>query len=968
MIPAGDRQPGGSAAEDRQPGGSPVGGRRWSGTVGSWRAALRIARREAVRARGRTALVFAMITLPVLVLSFVAASVDMAELTPAEANGRRLGSADLELRWYTGGPLEQDEWGYDWQQTHEVDDPHRPPSTAQVTDLLPAGSRASQVGRWLNLTVEFDGRIDEFQARAVDLADPLARGPARLLAGRAPTGAAEIGASAAARRALGVDLGDRITGNGQTFTVVATVEFADDLGPLFALHPGAAPGELVEQERLWLVDLPVPPDADLVARLNQHGFLVSARQPLPGTRWPHQEPPTAISPTDVGDAVLVGGLGLLEVVLLVGPAFAVGVRRRRRDLALVAVAGGDPRHLRRIVLADGVVLGCAGALAGVVLGVAVAFAARPLTEQYLFQSRFGGYRCWPAALALTAAVAVLAGVLAALTPAWTAARQDVVAGLAGRRTAPPHRRRWLLIGVVLTVGGAGTAAAGAVTTRTTLILAGLVLGELGLVCCTPTLLGVLARAGRVLPLAPRIALRDASRNRSSAAPAISAVMAAVAGSVTLGSYLASSNARDLALLQPTGPPGQVLVHRPDPATGARPDGWLTRDQVLGPARTHLHTDTVAPLDQPDCGPAGGPVRFCSVEVVLPAGRACPYQAGDNLGAADQRRARADPRCLGPSWLHYGSPPATLLDDGTSVPVLTGGDPAEVAAARAVLRAGGAVVTDPRYLHDGHLTIRAYPPEQTGSTAGRPTGPTGAEQTGAGPTGPEPTGAGPTGAEPTGAGPTGAQPTRTVTVAGYAVVGGDTASRLLLSPAAARKLGVVAVRVGWVVVPENPPSATQQQRFRADLTRAGQTRVVLERPPPVDAGEPILLLLAAAAAVVTVGAAGVATGLAAAEGRADLSTLAAVGASPGVRRLLALCQAGVISGIGTALGILAGLVAAVIILVSTNRRYATTWPIEPDYPLVVPGKALGVLLVVPLVAMLGAALFTRSRLPVERRLD
>ncbi|MEK8107565.1 hypothetical protein NKG94_25220 [Micromonospora sp. M12] len=46
-----------------------------------------------------------------------------------------------------------------------------------------------------------------------------------------------------------------------------------------------------------------------------------------------------------------------------------------------------------------------------------------------------------------------------------------------------------------------------------MILTGLILGELGLVCCTPTLIGALARLGRVLPLAPRIALRDASRNR-----------------------------------------------------------------------------------------------------------------------------------------------------------------------------------------------------------------------------------------------------------------------------------------------------------------------------------------------------------------------------------------------------------------------------------------------------------------------
>ncbi len=231
------------------------------------------------------------------------------------------------------------------------------------------------------------------------------------------------------------------------------------------------------------------------------------------------------------------------MVLLVGPAFAVSVRRRRRDLALVAVAGGDAAHLRRIVLADGVVLGAGGAALGLLLGIGAAFAGRPLVEQYLLGERLGAYRIFPAALVAIAATAVLAGVLAAIAPAWTAARQDVVTGLAGRRDATRPRRRWLLLGASLTVAGTAVAAFAAGRTSQTGVLAGVALGELGLVFCTPTLVGVLGRAGRLLPLTPRLALRDASRNRSSAAPAISAVMAAVAGSVALGVYVASDETR-----------------------------------------------------------------------------------------------------------------------------------------------------------------------------------------------------------------------------------------------------------------------------------------------------------------------------------------------------------------------------------------------------------------------------------------
>ena len=83
---------------------------------------------------------------------------------------------------------------------------------------------------------------------------------------------------------------------------------------------------------------------------------------------------------------------------------------------------------------------------------------------------------------------------------------------------------------------------------------GSIIGELGLVLCTPALVGLIARIGRILPLAPRIALRDAARNRAAAAPAISAVMAAVAGSVALGLYLDSDRACEPgALPWPSGP-------------------------------------------------------------------------------------------------------------------------------------------------------------------------------------------------------------------------------------------------------------------------------------------------------------------------------------------------------------------------------------------------------------------------------
>ncbi|MET8907390.1 FtsX-like permease family protein [Micromonospora sp. NPDC004551] len=891
---------------------------RLAATLGSWRAALRIARREARRARRRTALVLAMIALPVFGLSFAAVSYDMAELSRAEQLDRRLGGADAELRWADLNRVAQDAWGEgSWPVEGDPVPRTRPVTTDEVRALLPAGSRLTRLHRWVPFEVRIDGKSESFDARAVDLTDPLARPLATLREGRRPTRPDEIAVSPAALRRLDARLGEPVrTVDGSTYRIVGVVEFPDNLREVVALRPEIPPGPLGPGDESWLVDLPGPADAALVDRLNARGVVVAARTPLPG-REEIGTGPDLPDAEEAGNTVLIGGLALLEVVLLVGPAFAVGVRRRRRDLALVAVAGGDATHLRRIVLADGVVLGAGGAAVGLLLGVAAAFAGRPLVEHYLTYQRSGAYRVFPTALVAIVAVAVLAGVLAALAPAWAAARQDVMAGLAGRREPPRPRHRWLVLGALLTVAGTALAAYGATRTATTGVLAGVVLGELGLVFCTPSLIGLLARAGSLLPLTPRLALRDASRNRSSAAPAISAVMAAVAGSVALGVYVAGDDARQRAAWQPGLPPGHVLLQRTDgPADGALPPAAQVAERV----GAVLPGATVVPLATPECARQEAPEDYCVATAVRPPEQRCPYDPIDPVPPS----ARSDPRCgrpfREPSDLYL---PA-LVDDGTALPALTGAPAEEVAAARRTLRAGGVVISDPRQVVDGRVRVEVSHGSGGSTTA--------------------------------------------ETLPAYVLRGGLPVERLVLSPGAATTLGLVAVPLGYLLDTADPPTDRQRDRLAAELSGIAPLAIQVAAAGPPSDQRPLLLLLAAASGVITLGAAAVATGLAAAEGRRDLSTLAAVGADPRVRRVLSLWQAGVIAVLGSVLGILAGLGSAAIILMSLNRRYAQSWPVEPPYPLVVPGSTLTVLVVVPLVAMLGAALLTRSRLPVERRLD
>ncbi|WP_309222850.1 ABC transporter permease [Micromonospora sp. CP22] len=895
---------------------------RLAEAIGSWRAALRIARREARRARGRTALVLAMIILPVLALSFVSVSVEMSRLTPSEELDRRLGSADAELRVVSRSSIQQSADGTAWISPGDEDKIPAAVTGEYVAALLPEGSHVLPVRRWVPFSAWQGDRIrDDIDATVIDLTDPLGRDLARIHRGRAPAAADEIAVNLAARRSLGVDLGDRVVAGDspRSWTVVGVAELPERLSPMVILHPAGAPTPNGSDE-VFLADLPGPVTDDVYQRLNQHGIVVTARMPAPPPGAPLDQYDPMVGGTsleNVSTGVLVGGLGLLEVVLLVGPAFAVGVRRRRRELALVAVAGGDAAHLRRVVLADGVVLGGAGAVIGIALGVAAACAGRPLVEQFIFHERLGGYRVWPPGLIAIALVALLAGVLAALAPAWTAARQDVVAGLAGRRTPPTHRRRWLTIGIALAAGGTVVAAIGAVVTSQSVILAGLVLGELGLVFATPTLVGLLARLGRFLPLVPRIAVRDASRNRASAAPAISAVMAAVAGSVALGLFLASDEVRTEQRNRAFLPEHTVLVTYSGEIASDN-----AREQISGLARELLGTDTIAPLVSAGCAPD---FDSCMITATMPPERLCPWRPYQPLSEGDQQRARADPRCQYRDDTLDGPYLRVAVDDGTALGLLTGVAPDDVAAGTATLRSGGAVITDDRFLRDGRLDLRVEHGDETRSTD-------------------------------------------TATVPGHALHTGLGEQWLVLSPAAADRLGLVARQIGWALNAEKPPGQRQHDDLAAALRPLAPAGVSVEWNRSHNNTRPLLLLLAGVAAVVTIGAAAIATGLAAAEARTDLSTLGAVGASPRVRRLLSLCQAGLITVLGSALGIVAGLASALVVMAFTNQRYADQWPIEPPYPLVMPWPTLGVLAAVPLVAMLGAALFTRSRLPVERRLD
>src|SRR5690606_31862484 len=185
--------------------------------------------------------------------------------------------------------------------------------------------------------------------------------------------------------------------------------------------------------------------------------------------------------------------------------------------------------LRHVVLLTGVVTGLVAAVGGVVVGLATALGFRAVLRAFWEPFAFPDLRVPWLVLAGFAALGTVVATLAAWLPARRAARVDVVAALAGRRPPVRHGHRLAVVGAAVAGLGLAAAVGGAVVTQPMVLVAGVVALELGVVAAVGALVGVVALLAPRLGAVGRIALRDASRNRSRTAPAVAAVVAGVAG-------------------------------------------------------------------------------------------------------------------------------------------------------------------------------------------------------------------------------------------------------------------------------------------------------------------------------------------------------------------------------------------------------------------------------------------------------
>lgn len=928
-----------------------------------------MARRDVRRHRGRSLLIIVMIGLPVLLISAGATFVFSSSLDHAEQEPYLFGTGQaIVMGPVADRQISQEPLGYGFGHSDQSPSAESIPgletdSTAAMSTLT--GGTATRLVEGM-VRGEVAGRTVSVPALGVALPPGADLGQrANLVSGRWPATDAEVVVTTWGRSqglpdsgTLSIDASDRPDGVFTPRTVVGVAEAV--IGSRSELAPASvvltpwddsssdAPGRRGEAD-LWLIGDRAPMTWAEVKRLNDYGLLAQSRalwSMAPEDRPvdpEHGYEDTTAANTALMMAAAAAGL-LFTTALLAGPAFAVSAIRQRRTLALSAANGASQAQLRRTMLAQAVVLGGVSTAIGIILGVATVAAARPRLARVDEQLAFGLDVPW-GFLAVLAGSALLSAVVAALLPARTLGRLDIVRAMRGQEVARPVRHRVTLIGVVLlVVGGVLTLTQVDASDGTQQAGLGLIGGSaaltVGALCVVPSLLTLAGRLGRHLPVSLRMAARDSARQRARTGPTVAAVLAGAALLSASVVAIASDTAEQAHTYVPSVAMGTARASDStlDAAATVRIVASVAPEVTAIPSGTLVNsvTDTDAP--QPW---ATGPGRLVQAQRT-----GCPFaQSRPSASFFPEHRCWS----IGSEGMMGGG--AIRTAPAAQLALLLGLDDAQ----REALSAGAIVLPDlstiPSPARPGTFdAVRPMPTDVQGGAVDFWVVDGAADENGT---------FTPSGAPATVALPAVVLPWdqfslgQSLDVGGYsAYLADETADRL----GWARQPGLVQI-----IDPDGPISRATEARLTAALRTASQHAQVqvergFERPDTL----PILILMGIIGLIILV-ATLVSTALSMAEQLPMMGTLAAVGATRLTRRKLAAAQAFLLSGlgavVGAAIGILPGIAAAKTMTTTPPGQYSGLGAVAvgsvPEVVgpfVVIPWlQVTGPVLVIPLVA-------------------
>lgn len=405
-----------------------------------------------------------------------------------------------------------------------------------------------------------------------------------LTAGRYPAGPDQVAVTEQVATLFDLHIGGTWRENGRSLRVVGRVENPQNLQDAFAL---VAPGQITSPSQVLVL-------------VRAAGSAIDAIH-LPAGAAVASPPSSSggLSPTAIVLALATFGMLFIGLVAVAG--FMVIAQSRLRALGMLAALGATDRHLRLVMIANGVVVGVAAALTGTGVGLAAWAFVVPVLQHS------SGHRVvWsdlPWGLVLAAAVlAVVTAAAAAWWSARTVSRTPIIAALSGRPGYHKPTRRFAVPGILVLAAGIGfIALAGAGNGSPPLLIVGILGVTSGTMLLAPlAITGAAALCSRA-PLATRLAVRDLARYRSRSGAALAAIFVAIeiAAIVAIGFTARYSNPVDL-----TGPNlatnELVLYNAPANRDGGVPDKASISQQDIQRAVRNLgasiHATAVVPLD------------------------------------------------------------------------------------------------------------------------------------------------------------------------------------------------------------------------------------------------------------------------------------------------------------------------------------------------------------------------------------
>lgn len=485
--------------------------------------AARLARREVRHRPGRTALVVALVAVPVAAMTMAVVLVRTEPVTALEQWEAANGQADA-VRY-----LERRELG----DLDRLD--------------LPAGARTLVVRDAWELVRLGDGRWSEVQLTDAPLDDPVTDGIHELVAGRAPGADGEVALSRTAADRLSLTIGETVatTRPEGTWTVVGLVEQWHCLTCAVAVVAPGADWPVPDDRgttRL-LVDVPGDPAATDVADLGRDGAFA-----VRGVAIAHGDPTDRDG--SVRWALVLGAVALTVAGIVISAAFAIGARRQLVTIGQLAASGAAPATVRAALVLQGTFTGVVGTLTGLTLGGGLLAAGRDWVERAV-DHRIGPWVGQPADVLAVAAVGVVAATVAALLPARTAARVPTLDALAGRRPLPPVPRRLTAGGLAAVATGLALLALAILGSRShengtvwaLVAIAGGVTELLGACAVAPLLVSRLEPLAGRASGAWRLAARGLARQRTRSGGVLSAAAAAGALAVCASALVLGAEAR-----------------------------------------------------------------------------------------------------------------------------------------------------------------------------------------------------------------------------------------------------------------------------------------------------------------------------------------------------------------------------------------------------------------------------------------